>query len=78
MFIFNVILFKDHIFSKISLLDLNIIFMSTSFEKNFLFVFSQAYPQFRRAEFESICLLFGIQAPNFHPEEVNYKPFLIY
>jgi len=44
----------------------------TSCENIFLFVFSQAHPQFRRAEFESICLLFGIQpVPNFTPDEVR-------
>nr|CAD2201449.1 unnamed protein product [Meloidogyne enterolobii] len=46
----------------------------TSCENIFLFVFSQAHPQFRRAEFESICLLFGIQpVPNFTPDESHYQ-----
>ncbi|CAK5081694.1 unnamed protein product [Meloidogyne enterolobii] len=47
----------------------------TSCENIFLFVFSQAHPQFRRAEFESVCLLFGIQpVPNFTPDEPFNDP----
>uniref|UniRef100_A0A915MGV6 Uncharacterized protein n=1 Tax=Meloidogyne javanica TaxID=6303 RepID=A0A915MGV6_MELJA len=35
---------------------------------------NQAHPQFRRAEFESVCLLFGIQpVPNFTPDESHYQ-----